>query len=123
MQMRRKVFVLYGFGGIGKTQLIQRLPEIQISELSRKFSQGSAEDLQNIIKDVMQWLSRLGNKKWLLIFNNIDRDNISGKQKSETFNIKIYFPEIDHDSILIIIRFSRFTKIEHNLKIAKINKT
>ena len=96
--MRRKVFILHGLGGIGKTQLsvefarqyhkkytavfwvdgstkerlrqsiadlAGRLPQHQISENSRNYSQEKSiknnADVNEIVKDVLNWLSQSSN--------------------------------------------------------------
>jgi hypothetical protein len=150
---RRKVFVLHGLGGIGKTQLAiarehqeiftaifwlngsthssvqqsiasiaSRLPKGQISEMSRIFSQGSTENLNLIIKEVQQWFSQQGNDRWLLVFDNVDRDNLQKPQDPDAFDVEAYFPRADQGSILITTRLSRLEKIGNCLKLARMSE-
>lgn len=139
--VRCKVFVLYGLGGMGKTQLavefarmhkksfsavfwldgstrgrveqslaaiVRRLPQEQISETSRHFSRGSGADLEAVIKDVLTWLNLPTNYNWLLVFDNVDRDDL---QDPDAFNPETYFPSADQGSILITTRLSRLEQL------------
>ncbi|KAL9099731.1 MAG: hypothetical protein Q9163_004809 [Psora crenata] len=104
-QMRRKVLILHGLGGIGKTQLsvefarrhkhsysaifwingsskesirrsiadvVSRLPQHQISEISEEYLENRSTDVDKVIEDVLEWLSRPLNDQWLLIFDNLE---------------------------------------------------
>jgi len=141
---RRKVFVLYGLGGIGKTQLsvefarmqkesfsaifwldgstrgrveqslaaiVRRLPQEQISETSQQLSRGSGADLEAAIKDVLTWLNLPTNHKWLLVFDNVDRDDSAILQDPDAFDPETYFPSADQGSILITTRLSRLEQL------------
>lgn len=138
-QMRRKVFILHGLGGIGKTQLsiefmrkyqqsysavfwldgsskerlrrsitdlAGRLPQHQISEESRRYSQKGDVDVEKVVKDVLRWLSQALNNQWLLVFDNVDRDFSAQSIDPEGFSVKEYFPEADQGSILITSRLA-----------------
>ena len=48
-----------------------RIPEGQISELSRTYGNG---DINIVVQEVMGWLAQQDNTDWLLIFDNVDRD-------------------------------------------------
>ena len=136
-QMRRKVFVLHGLGGIGKTQLsvafardhrenysavfwidgsskerlrrsiadlTSRLPQHQISEISRSYSQEKDTDVDEVVQDILRWLSRRSNDRWLLIFDNVDREFSISSKDPEAFDVREYFPSADQGSILITSR-------------------
>ena len=138
-QMRRKVFILHGFGGIGKTQLsvefmrkyqqsysavfwldgsskerlrrsiadlAGRLPQHQLSEESRSYSQEGDADIDRVVKDVLRWFSQALNDQWLLVFDNVDREFSVPSRDPEAFNVKEYFPEADQGSILITSRLA-----------------
>jgi hypothetical protein len=148
---QRKVFVLYGLGGMGKTQLavefarmhkksfsavfwldgstrsrveqslaaiVRRLPHEQISETSRHFSRGSGADLEAAIKDVLTWLNLPTNDKWLLVFDNVDRDDSAELQDPDAFNPETYFPSTDQGSILITTRLSRLEQLGNSWRLS-----
>ena len=143
-QMRRKVFILHGLGGIGKTQLsvafareyqgsysavfwidgstkerirrniadlASRLPQDQISEISRSYSQEKGTDVDEVVKDVLKWLSQRSNDRWLLIFDNVDREFSNVSRDPEAFDVKEYFPPADQGSILITSRLASLQQL------------
>lgn len=75
-----------------------------------------------------EWLSRLGNDRWLLIFYNYDVDlphhDISAHEKAAqtdtTYDLKTFFPSDFRGSILITTRNSNLAETigaqEHHLK-------
>lgn len=135
--MRRKVHVLHGLGGIGKTQLaieyarqhqrvyssifwlrgdskdeVRRsiaglarcLPEGQIPNPIRQVSKPSSEELDIAVRYVLQWFSKPDNNRWLLIFDNVDREHNPQLNDPLAFDVNDYFPDADHGSILITSR-------------------
>lgn len=138
-QMHRKICVLHGIGGVGKSQLAaefsrkhqenfsaifwiaastkekvrrsiaalaKTLPQHQISQRARSFSNDTDKDLDEITEDVLKWFSQLSNDKWLLIFDSVDREHSAQFEDPDSFNIKEYLPEADQGSILITSRLA-----------------
>ena len=157
--LHRKVLILHGLGGIGKTQLAvafarkyqktyssifwlnggskdqvrqslaeiaRRLPEGQISEFSRTFTKSSSEDLDIIINEVQNWFSQPANNRWLLIFDNVDRDHSpelpSKVRDLHAFDVEDYFPGGDHGSILVTSRLRRLRQYGDSLELTKMNE-
>src|SRR5437763_13039022 len=122
---RRKVFVLHGLGGIGKTQLAiefarrywrrfssvfwldgrteeslkqsivaiaKLIPKGQIPEASRSYAHGNSDDVDNVIHDVLCWFSLVQNTKWLLIFDNVDRDHSPILKDTDAYDFRRYLP-------------------------------
>ena len=56
------------------TALAQRLPQHQIPERARSLSKDTTKEFDAIVEDVLNWLSRPSNNRWLLIFDNLDRE-------------------------------------------------
>lgn len=150
--IRRKIFVLYGLGGIGKTQLslafarkhqykfsaifcldgqtrsslkqniadiAKRLPQGQISEEARSYCQQSHERLENAIQEVIGWLSRKGNSNWLLIYDNVDRDDSTVMKDLEAYDVDEFLPQADHGSIIITTRQLRLRDMGKRLKLTE----
>ena len=147
---KRKVFVLHGLGGIGKTQLslayarkhqtaytavfwlngqthesirrsiagiARQLPMNQISAFAREYTQQGSDQLAKIIEEVLGWFSKNGNTKWLLIVDNVNRDNSAELEDPEAFNIDDYMPRTDQGSIIITTRQFRLRSLGHELKV------
>ena len=154
-QMRRKVLIVHGLGGVGKTQLsveftrkyqrnysavfwingsskerlvrsiadlASRLPEHQISEGSRDYSQNGSADVDGVVKDVLKWLSRPANDQWLLVFDNVDRDSSVPSKDPETFNVEEYFPTADQGSILVTSRLASLWQLGTDIKLEPVSE-
>jgi hypothetical protein len=99
--------------------IVRRLPQEQLSETSQNFSHGLSADFKVVIKEVLTWLSRTANKKWLLIFDNVDRDYSAEPQDVDAFDPETYFPAADHGSILITTRLSWLERLGHSHRLSK----
>jgi len=154
-QMRRKVFIVHGLGGIGKTQLsveftrqhqrsysavfwvdgstnerlrrsiadlASRLPQHQISEGSRNYSHRGRANVDEVVEDVLKWLSQPLNDQWLLIFDNVDREFSGPSRDPEAFDVKEYFPTADQGSILITSRLMSLSQLGTDLKLKPVDK-
>lgn len=154
-QMRRKVFIIHGLGGIGKTQLsveftrkyqgsysavfwidgsskerlrrsiadlASRLPQHQLSEGSRDYSRNGSANIDEVVEDVLKWLSKPSNNQWLLIFDNVDREFLVPSIDPEAFDVKEYFPTADQGSILITSRLASLWQLGTDMKLEPVNE-
>ena len=144
----RKVAVLYGLGGIGKTQLAIKFAKDHRAEFaSILFLDGSSQESlfksfalihrriiksekaqaqaqaqapgtalsagsiqterEKVAEEVVQWLALDQNSRWLLIFDNVDRE----PSDEGGFNVVSYFPPKDHGSILITTRLAPLSRL------------
>lgn len=140
----RRIHVLHGLGGIGKTQLAiayarryqERYSAIiwlngsSYDTLLQSFSSFAAyaginrilkspikvaargQETLEEAKTVLQWLARKGNREWLIIFDNVDR---------EAYNIESFFPNADHGSILITTRLPHLGQLGTQSKLMTVN--
>jgi len=68
-----------------------RIPERQISQSSKSYAAGSTSDVNVVVQEVMLWLAREDNNKWLLIFDNVDRDYGHHTSDPKAYDVKQYF--------------------------------
>jgi nucleoside phosphorylase len=116
----RKVLVLGGMGGIGKTQMAIHYAKRRRTSYSSIFWLNAASestlkgsfrilarrilptDSANVADDdqlwiqVSNWFSELDNTRWLLIFDNYD--------DPDQYDIERYYPYVSHGSIIITTR-------------------
>ncbi|KAK5684545.1 hypothetical protein LTS10_004415 [Elasticomyces elasticus] len=141
----RKVFVVRGLGGMGKTQLCvefarkhrdnfsailwldgsskeavsQSLAEAFL-RLPKTFRTHS-EDIQLSIDGLLAWLELPDNTRWLMIFDNVDRDWQSTPKDPQAFNYRSFLPSADHGSILVTTRLSRMQIPEASLHLLRVD--
>ncbi|KAL3495490.1 hypothetical protein BJX62DRAFT_222676 [Aspergillus germanicus] len=145
---RRKVAVLHGLGGIGKTQLAIHFARKHqnnftaifwlsgkdrsavVSSLSSCLSQiegqpsevkatSEEEAVQRAIQ-VLQWLARPANTGWLIIFDNIDQYSPLHGHGDFGYDIYEFFPKADHGSIIITSRLQRLTELGKSFPVQRL---
>lgn len=82
-------------------EFASRIPAEQISENSRLYATSLVGDIDMVVKDVLSWLSRSDNHRWLMVINNVDK--LSGRRDGakEAYDVEEFLPEADHGSVLI----------------------
>ena len=147
---QRRVIVLHGLGGTGKTQLslayarkhradhtaivwltgqtqdslkqsiagvVRSLPANQLPDSTRDNHQQGSEGLETAIDKVLEWFGQPGNTQWLLIYDNVDRDASDEAHDPEAYDIRKYFPNSDHGSIIITTRRLQLRHLGDELKV------
>ncbi|KMK63757.1 hypothetical protein Y699_09530 [Aspergillus fumigatus Z5] len=144
----RKVAILHGLGGIGKTQLairfardhkhdftaifwlsgkdrstlLQSLSSIflRLPGQSLNIEAANDEEVEQRARYVLRWLALEGNSCWLIIFDNIDQYSpFSGA--GGAYDIGEFFPGADHGSILITSRLQKLTELGKSFPVNKLN--
>jgi hypothetical protein len=62
------------------------------------------EEVKQRANQVLQWLAKLGNTRWLIIFDNIDQYSPLQGHSDSGYDIYEFFPKADHGSIIITSR-------------------
>ena len=145
--------MLYGLGGIGKTQLALKFAKDHRAEFtSIFFLDGSSQESllksfapiyrritegkglqapdsalpgkasrippEQMAEEVAQWLAQEQNNRWLLIFDNIDKE----PSDEGGFDIVPYFPPKDHGSILITTRLAPLSRLGRGRRVGRMSE-
>jgi hypothetical protein len=138
---QRRVFVVYGTGGMGKTQLCAKFAETNAERFSAVFwldgsskdalqrsmaSAGSrlstrentllvTTDVAQSVDDFRQWLSLPGNTDWLIVIDNIDRDWQGKTKDDQAYDYHEFLPHAKHGNILVTTRLRRLQRPKASL--------
>jgi hypothetical protein len=143
---RRKMFVVYGLGGMGKTQLcveyVRRHKEdftaifwldgsskdslrqsLASAAMRAGLSGPDAYDVEDAIAALRQWLSLEDNIGWLLVLDNVDREwqGANGRVDPQAYDYKDYLPPADHGNILITTRLDRLQRAKASLRMGAVD--
>ncbi|KAF3398126.1 Nephrocystin-3 [Penicillium rolfsii] len=145
----RKVAIIHGLGGIGKTQLairfardhkhdftaifwlrgkdrgtlLQSLSSIlpRLPEQSYTDEAMNDEEVKQRARQVLKWLAVEGNSRWLIIFDNIDQYFPFKGPIGDAYDIADFFPGADHGSIIITTRLQGLTELGQSFPLYKLD--
>lgn len=96
-----------------------RIPKCQIPENSRTYLATLAGNLDDVVSDVMGWLSRPDNTKWLLIFDDVGEGRET-YASDEAYNLTNYYRQPYHGSVLITTRLATLEQLGESWKLGKL---
>ncbi len=149
----RRVHILHGLGGIGKTQLavayarkhqrtysailwlngsskdtlLQSLAAYtRYANISRWLESTLStvrhtQDIEAEAKAVLAWLTLNGNRRWLMIFDNVDRDYSAESEDSQAYDIESFLPAADHGFILVTTRLPHLGDLGNATKVSTVD--
>lgn len=127
-QYHRRFSAVFWLDGRSKDSVVQsiancasRIPDGQISQSSRTYATGSTGDINAVVQEVMDWLAREENDKWLLVFDNVDRDYDRQTSDVNAYDIQQYFCGVDHGSILITTRLAKLAQLGDSQQLGKVS--
>lgn len=144
---RRKMFVVHGLGGMGKTQLCVEYVRRHKEEFAAVFwvdgsskdslrqslasaarraglSGPDAHDVEDAIAALHQWLSLKANRGWLLVLDNVDREwrGAGGRDDPQAYDFNDFLPPADHGNLLITTRLARLQRTKASLRMSGVGK-
>ncbi|MCJ1468862.1 hypothetical protein MMC07_007492 [Pseudocyphellaria aurata] len=102
--------------------LASRLPQHQILERARSYSLEKRSNVDEVVEEVLKWLSQPSNNQWLLIFDNVDREFSASSTDPEAFDVYDYFPEADQGYILITSRLASLYRLGFDMKLEPVDE-
>ena len=149
----RKIHVLHGLGGIGKTQLAiayarkhqevysailwvnGKSKDTLLQSLAAFATYARIDDMQQSTVDrtrhgqetaekadaVLRWLALKRNRQWLVVFDNVDRDDRAEAGDSQAYDIESFLPATDHWSILITTRLPHLGELGSATKVSRVD--
>lgn len=97
-------------------EMVQRLPMPELSAAGQENRNQSEVDADQAVKECKKWLSQPSNTRWLLNFDNVDRDYRDEKDP-HAYNLKTYLPGADHGSILVTSRLANLGTLGTGIKV------
>ena len=79
------------------------------------------EDTEAEAKAVLRWLALEGNRRWLIIVDNIDREYSPEAEEPQAHDILSFLPPTDHGFILITTRLSSLREIGKPTEIKRLD--
>ncbi|KAL9019552.1 MAG: hypothetical protein Q9185_003172 [Variospora sp. 1 TL-2023] len=147
----RKICILHGLGGIGKTQLTiayarkhqrtytaivfvngksrdtvvqslaafgRRAGVVGVSQSTTGTAQ-QAPDVNAEADAVLRWLGLGKNSRWLMIFDNVDRD-VQNDEDGQAYDVKSFLPAADHGSFLITTRLPSLGELGKSIEVTRL---
>jgi len=99
--------------------MTQRLPQDELTADGVEMLKRSTIDFDVAVHECLRWLSLATNQRWLLIFDNVDRDYYN-KDDVQAYNVKMYFPSTDYGSILVTSRLASRQRLGTGLKVGTV---
>lgn len=146
----RKIHILHGMGGIGKTQLaIAHARKHQKTYSAIVWVNGDstdtvlqslaafsrhvgirgvpdprvqqAPDMEAEAEAVLRWLALERNQRWLIILDNVDRNVIAGEENTQAYDVMSFMPPADHGSILVTSRLPALGEIGASTEVGRLS--
>ena len=102
--------------------MAQRLPRGELTADGEQMRSQATVEAEVAVRECQQWLSIPTNSRWLLIIDNVDRDHHDrdDRDDSQAYDVKAYFPDADHGSILITSRLARLQRLGSGVKVGTV---
>ncbi|KAI4287728.1 MAG: hypothetical protein L6R35_003007 [Caloplaca aegaea] len=78
-----------------------------------------APDMNAEADAVLRWLGLGKNSRWLMIFDNVDRD-VPNDEDGQAYNVRSFLPAADHGSILITTRLPSLGELGKSIEVTRL---
>ena len=96
--------------------IAKRLPRFHFSSpVEGKTLQEGEMDIA--VQQVLGWFGIGSNKKWLLLYDNVDRDASSSVNDPQAFDVTQYIPQVQQGSIIITTRRAELSNLGEDLNV------
>lgn len=99
--------------------MARRLPRSELTADGMQSLSQVTVEADVVVRECQQWLSVSSNSHWLLIIDNVDRD-YHDESDAQAYNVKEYFPDADHGSILITSRLVSLQQFGSGVKVGTV---
>jgi hypothetical protein len=113
----RRFSAVFWLDGASETSLkqsfvgmAQSIPRSELTADGAALLSHATVEVDVAVRECQQWLSIPTNFHWLLLIDNVDRDHLDHKD-SQAYDVKAYFPQADHGSILITSRLASLQRL------------
>ncbi|KMU90246.1 TPR repeat-containing protein [Coccidioides immitis H538.4] len=70
-----------------------------------------SKGIEKRAKEALNWFALKGNNKWLIIFDNVDKDPSGEVEDDEAFPVEDFFPGADQGAIIITTRLRQLQEL------------
>lgn len=84
--------------------------------------QEESSNADEIVYEVLKWLSQPSNNQWLLIFDIVGREFPSTPKDADAFDVKKYFLRADHRSVLSTSRPASVWRLGTDMKLEPVDE-
>ena len=91
----------------------------EYSSASQLASITDESQLDETVTAVKRWLGHAKNTRWLMVFDNYDNPKVSGNAGPGVVDIRRYFPEAYHGSVIVTTRESK-VNVGYQMKVGKL---
>ena len=100
----------------------KQLPPEQISEKAMKGHQKTVEEVDETIQEVLKWFGKPKNSRWLIIYDNVDRESTVNALGLGAYFLEQYLPPWDCGSVIITTTLSQLQRQGQGIKISSMTK-
>jgi nucleoside phosphorylase len=100
---------------------VSRVVENYIAEGNDVSALTQNSDLDSKVKFMLDWLSMINNRNWLLVVDGVDQDHRACGGLTGAYDLEDYIPGADHGSVLLTTRSSHFGHMGELWELSKVD--